>query len=64
MYKIRAGKLSPEKLVEKTINLEEALDELANMDSFRGTGIKLLTDSDINSEIEYRNKNQDIMISL
>jgi len=39
---IQAGKLSPEKLVEKTITLEESLDELANMDSFTGTGIKVI----------------------
>jgi alcohol dehydrogenase len=39
---IRAGKLSPEKLVKKTISLEEAPDELANMDRFEGTGITIL----------------------
>jgi alcohol dehydrogenase len=39
---IRAGKLSPEKLVKKTISLEEAPDELANMDRFKGTGITIL----------------------
>jgi alcohol dehydrogenase len=39
---IRAGKLSPEKLVKKTISLEEAPDELANMDRFEGTGIGVI----------------------
>jgi alcohol dehydrogenase len=41
---IQAGKLSPEKLIEKTITLEESLDELANMDSFSGTGIKVINE--------------------
>ena len=39
---IRAGKLSPEKLIGKTICLEEALDELVNMDSFSGTGVTVI----------------------
>ena len=39
---IRAGKLSPGKLVGKRIRLEEAPDELANMDSFKGTGITII----------------------
>lgn len=39
---IRAGKLSPEKLVEKTISLEEAIVELPVMDKFRGIGIKVI----------------------
>jgi alcohol dehydrogenase len=39
---IRAGKLSPEKLVKKTISLEKAPDELANMDRFKGTGITII----------------------
>lgn len=39
---IRAGKLFPEKLVEKTISLNEARDALVNMDSFRGTGITII----------------------
>ena len=39
---IRSGKLFPEKLVEKTISLDEALVELANMNSFKGTGIKVI----------------------
>jgi alcohol dehydrogenase len=39
---IRAGKLFPEKLVRKTINLEESLDELIHMDRFRGIGITVI----------------------
>ena len=42
MSMIQAGKLSPEKLIQKTINLEESLDELVNMDSFSGTGITVI----------------------
>ena len=39
---IRAGKLSPKKLIGKTITLEESLEELTAMDSFRGTGITVI----------------------
>jgi alcohol dehydrogenase len=39
---IQAGKLFPEKLIGKTISLEESLDELANMDSFGGTGVTVI----------------------
>lgn len=39
---IRAGKLSPEKLILKTISLEESLEALVNMDSFSGTGITVI----------------------
>lgn len=39
---ILAGKLSPEKMVGKTISLEEAPDELVNMDSFKGTGVTVI----------------------
>jgi len=39
---IRAGKLHPEKLIQKTISLEESLEELVNMDSFRGTGVTVI----------------------
>jgi alcohol dehydrogenase len=39
---IQAGKLSPQKLVGKRISLEESLDELANMDSFTGIGVKVI----------------------
>jgi alcohol dehydrogenase len=39
---IRAGKLAPEKLVRKTVSLEESLEELVNMDRFSGTGITVI----------------------
>jgi alcohol dehydrogenase len=39
---IQAGKLFPEKLIGETISLDESLAELANMDSFSGTGIKVI----------------------
>ncbi|MGB2956391.1 MAG: zinc-dependent alcohol dehydrogenase family protein [Anaerolineales bacterium] len=39
---IKAGKLSPDKLIGKTISLEESLVELTNMDTFSGTGIKVI----------------------
>jgi alcohol dehydrogenase len=39
---IRAGKLSPQKLVRKTITLEESLAELVTMDRFSGTGITVI----------------------
>jgi alcohol dehydrogenase len=39
---IQAGKLSPEKLVGKTISLDESLTELTSMDSFDGTGVTVI----------------------
>lgn len=39
---IQAGKLFPEKLIGKTISLEESLDELANMNSFSGIGVTVI----------------------
>jgi alcohol dehydrogenase len=39
---IKAGKLFPEKLIGKTISLEESPDELTTMDSFRRTGITVI----------------------
>jgi alcohol dehydrogenase len=41
---IRSGKLSPEKLVGKTINLEESLEELVNMNNFEGTGVTVINE--------------------
>ena len=41
---IQAGKLFPEKLIGKTISLEESLDELANMDSFGGIGVTVINE--------------------
>ncbi len=39
---IRAGKLQPQKLIGKTITLEESLSELADMHNFRGTGVAVI----------------------
>jgi len=39
---IRTGKLSPEKLVQKRIHLEESTEELVNMDNFSETGITVI----------------------
>ena len=44
---IRSGRLSPEKLVGKTISLEESLDELVNMNNFEGTGVIVINEFDI-----------------
>lgn len=39
---IQAGKLQPEKLIGKTVNLEESMLELVTMDSFTGTGVTVI----------------------
>jgi alcohol dehydrogenase len=39
---IKADKLSPEKLIGKTISLEECLDDLTNMDMFGRTGVTVI----------------------
>ena len=39
---ISAGKLQPEKLIGKTISLEESLTELTQMNSFKGIGITVI----------------------
>ena len=39
---IRTGKLQPEKLVGKTISLEESLIDLVDMNSFSGTGVTVI----------------------
>ncbi len=44
MEMIRGGKLSPGKLVGKTINLEESLDELVNINNFAGTGVTVINE--------------------
>jgi len=41
---IEAGKLHPEKLIGKTISLEEGAVELTKMDEFKGTGVTVITD--------------------
>lgn len=40
---IEAGILKPEKLVQRTINLEEALIELTQMDTFSAPGVTVIT---------------------
>ena len=39
---IQAGKLFPEKLIGKTISLDESLDELVRMDSFSAVGVTVI----------------------
>lgn len=39
---IAAGKLQPEKLIGKTITLEESPQELSDMDRFQGTGVTVI----------------------
>jgi len=41
---IKTGKISPEKLIGKTISLEESLYELITMDSFRSTGVMVINE--------------------
>ena len=40
---IQSGKLAPEKLIGKTISLEESIEALMNMDRFDGTGVTVIT---------------------
>ncbi len=39
---IRTGKLPPEKLIRKTITLEESVDDLVAMHDFKGIGITVI----------------------
>ena len=41
---IKEGKLCPEKLIGKTISLEESIEELTNMNSFATTGVAVITE--------------------
>jgi alcohol dehydrogenase len=41
---IKAGKLAPEKLIGKTITLEESIDALVNMDKFEVAGVTVVTE--------------------
>ena len=41
---VHAGKLAPEKLIGKTINLEQSIRELMNMDSFQALGVTVVTE--------------------
>jgi alcohol dehydrogenase len=41
---VRTGKLAPEKLVGKKINLEQSIDALMNMDKFEVAGVTVITE--------------------
>jgi alcohol dehydrogenase len=41
---VRTGKLAPEKLVGKKINLQQSIDALMNMDKFEVAGVTVITD--------------------
>jgi alcohol dehydrogenase len=41
---ITSGKLAPEKLVGKTISLEQSIDALTNMDRFETAGVTVITE--------------------
>jgi len=43
---IRTGKLQPQKLIGKTVSLEESITELANMDNFTSTGVTVIKGSE------------------
>ena len=42
--RVRTGKLAPEKLVGKKINLQQSIDALMNMDKFEVAGVTVITD--------------------
>jgi alcohol dehydrogenase len=39
---IKTGKLHPQKLIGKTISLDESAEELSNMNNFAGTGVTVI----------------------
>lgn len=41
---MQSGKLAPEKLIGKTINLEQSIDALMNMDKFEVAGVTVVTE--------------------
>jgi alcohol dehydrogenase len=41
---IETGKLIPEKLIGRTITLEQSLDALVNMDKFEVAGVTVVTE--------------------
>jgi alcohol dehydrogenase len=41
---IKSGKLHPEKLIGKTISLDESAEELSNMNNFAGTGVTVINE--------------------
>jgi len=42
MEMIKSGKLHPEKLIGKTISLDESAEELTNMNNFASTGVTVI----------------------
>jgi alcohol dehydrogenase len=40
---IESKKLTPERLIGKTISLEDSIDALVNMDRFDGSGVTVIT---------------------
>lgn len=43
---IRQGRLNPQKLIGKSVSLEDAPSELINMDQFSGTGVIVIEIAD------------------
>jgi len=41
---MKSGKLAPEKLIGRTINLEESINVLMNMDKFEVAGVTVVTE--------------------
>ena len=39
---IQQGKLQPQKLIGKTVSLEESIEELMNMNNFTGMGVTVI----------------------
>ncbi len=39
---IQTGNLVPEKLIQETVNLDEAITKLTSMDSFNGLGMTII----------------------
>lgn len=44
LHMMQSGKLSPEKLIGKTISLEQSIDALMNMDKFEIAGVTVVTE--------------------
>ena len=44
MTMIKSGKLPLNKLIGRTVSLEEGIDELVNMDTFSGVGVTVINE--------------------
>jgi alcohol dehydrogenase len=44
MAMLQTGKLAPEKLIGKTISLEQSIEALMSMDKFDVTGVTVITE--------------------